>query len=81
MVPVTTRVLAAVATCGVSVLCVIAGFAFRMALLSRWPVAPYRCFIWEPLVDEALLAYILLVPLVAARASEERERGRSSPSA
>jgi hypothetical protein len=67
-----TRVLAAIAAYGVSVLCVIAGFTFRMALLARWPVAPYHCYTWKPLLDKVLLGYVLLMPLLAACASDRR---------
>ena len=66
-----TRVLAAIAAWGVSVLCVIAGFAFRMALLTLWPVAPYHCYAWDPFLDKALLGYVLFVPLLAAFVSEK----------
>lgn len=63
---VTRRAVGAIAAYGVSVLCVIAGFAFRMALLSRWPVPPYHCYTLEPIVEKTLLAYLLLMPLAVA---------------
>jgi len=62
----TLRALGAMAAYGVAVLCVIAAFAFRMALLSRWPVPPYHCYTPNPIVEKTLLAYLLLIPLAVA---------------
>jgi hypothetical protein len=68
----TIRALAAIAAFGVSIVSVLGGFAFRFALQTRWPIEPYRCYDWVPIVDKILVAYVIVTPLVAASVWEKR---------